>query len=148
MRPSSASICCIVLFMLLGHLSEAQEIGLQLYSLRNEFAKDVPGTMAKVKAMGIKEVEIGGSYGLSFPEFIKILAQNELTVPSFGASFERLENYPQGVADEARSYGAKFVMCAWIPHNGDVFTIEDAKKAAEVFNRAGKILAQNGLLLC
>jgi len=126
----------------------AQEIGLQLYSLRHQFEKDVPGTMAKIKAMGIKEIEIGGSYGLSFPEFIKLIAQNGMTVPSFGASFERLENYPQGVADEARSYGAKFVMCAWIPHNGDTFTLEDTQRAVEVFNKAGKIMAQNGLLLC
>jgi sugar phosphate isomerase/epimerase len=127
---------------------QAQEIGLQLYSLRKQMATDVPGTMAKVKAMGINEIEMGNTYGLSFPEFIKIIAQNNLKVVSFGASFERLAQFPQGVADEARAYGAKFVACSWIPHKGDTFTIEDVKKATEVFNKAGKIMAQNGLLLC
>lgn len=126
----------------------AQEIGLQLYSLRNQFAKDVPGTMAKVKEMGIKEIEGGGTYGLSFQEYIKLLAQNGLSMVSFGADFDRLANNPQFVADEARSFGAKYVMCAWIPHTGNDFTIEDVKKAIVVFNEAGKILTKSGLSLC
>ncbi|HEY9044509.1 MAG TPA: sugar phosphate isomerase/epimerase [Ohtaekwangia sp.] len=139
----------LVLLLILSSITlRAQEIGLQLYSLRNQFATDVPGTMAKIKSFGIKEIELGGSYGLPFPDFIKLLAQNQLQVVSFGTDFDRLMNFPQAVADDARAYGAKFVVCFWIPHNGDTFTVEDADKAAAVFNRAGKILAQNGLLLC
>lgn len=139
----------LVLLLLLASLSSfAQEIGLQLYSLRNQFAKDVPGTMAKIRSFGIKEIEIGDTYGLSFPEFIKLIAQNQLQVVSYGTDFERLMNFPQSVADDARAYGAKFVVCYWIPHKGDTLTIEDINKAAAVFNKAGKVLAQNGLLLC
>lgn len=138
----------LFLFILIQPIANAQEIGLQLYSLRNQFAKDVPGTMAKVKEMGIKEIEGGGTYGLSFGEYMKLLAQNGLSMVSFGADFDRLANNPQFVADEARSYGAKYVMCAWIPHNGNEFTIDDVKKAVKVFNEAGKILATNGLSLC
>jgi len=130
------------------YTATAQEIGLQLYSLRRQFAKDVPGTLEKVKAMGIKEIEMGNTYGLSFPEFMKLLAKNGLTVVSFGADFETLSQFPQAVADEARSYGAKFVACAWLPHQGDKFTTDDADKAASVLNAAGKVLARNGLLLC
>lgn len=126
----------------------AQQIGLELYSLRNQFEKDVPGTMAKVKAMGFKEVEMTGTYGLDFPAFIKVLAQNELSVISFGADFNKLRDFPQALADEARSYGAKFVVCFWIPHEGDTFTQADVDSAAAVFNNAGKVMARNGLLLC
>lgn len=128
--------------------AHGQEIGLQLYSLRDQFAKDVPGTMAKVKNMGIKEIEIGGTYGLAFPEFIKLLASNNLSVVSFGADFERLEKFPQAVADEARSYGAKYVVCFWLPHKADALTPEEVKHAAEVLNNAGLIMKQNGLSLC
>ena len=39
--------------------------GLQLYSLRDSFQKDVPGTLDKVKALGIKEVELAGTYGMT-----------------------------------------------------------------------------------
>ena len=44
-------------------------IGLELYSLRAEFAKDVPGTLAKVRGYGIKNVELAGTYGLSAEKF-------------------------------------------------------------------------------
>ncbi len=139
----------LVLFCtIIIHSLSAQEFGLQLYSLRDQFAKDVPGTMDKVRKIGIKEVEIMGTYGLSFPEFIKVLAKNEMSVISYGSDYEKLKNFPQNLADEARAYGAKFVVIFWIPHDGDTFTAEDVDSAAEVFNTAGKILARNGLLLC
>ncbi|HYG18462.1 MAG TPA: sugar phosphate isomerase/epimerase [Ohtaekwangia sp.] len=146
MRLSQSLAFSALLFI--SFAAEAQEIGLQLYSLRDQFAKDVPGTMQKVKEMGIREIEMFGTYGLPFHEFIKLIAKNELQVVSFGTSFERLAEFPQAVADEARAYGAKYVVCFWIPHDGDTFTIEDVKKASAVFNKAGKILSQNGLLLC
>jgi sugar phosphate isomerase/epimerase len=126
----------------------AQEIGLQLYSLRNQFAKDVPGTMAKIREMGIREIEMGGTYGLPFPDFMKLLAKNGLNVVSYGTSFEDLEKNPQLIADQARAFGARFVVCFWIPHEGDMFTKEDVDKAAAVFNAAGKVISRNGLLLC
>ena len=148
MRLPTSLVILSLFFSVVSKTVEAQEIGLQLYSLRDQFSKDVPGTMAKIKNMGISQIEMGGTYGLSFPEFIKLIAQNNLKVISYGASFERLAEFPQTVVDEARSYGAKYVMCSWIPHKGDTFTIEDVNKAAQVFNKAGKLLAQNGLLLC
>jgi sugar phosphate isomerase/epimerase len=36
-------------------------------------------------------------------------------------------------------------MCSWVPHNGDVFTIEDAERSVRVFNEAGRILAGKGI---
>jgi sugar phosphate isomerase/epimerase len=135
-------------FLLLFHLpSWGQEYGLQLHSLRSQFAEDVPGTMAKIREMGIREIEMSETYGLSFPQFIKLLAVNQLTVVSFGTTFGKLESSPQAVADEARTYGARYVVCYWLPHE-DRFKKEDVDRAAEVLNQAGKILAQNGLLLC
>lgn len=121
------------------------EIGLQLYSLRHEFEKDVPGTLAKIREMGFREIEGGGTYGYTMDEFKAMLAENELSVVSVGAGYEDLVNNPQSVVDNAKAFGAKFVMCAWIPHSGDEFTIEDVKKAAEVFNRAGKLMQENGI---
>ena len=141
-------ISALLLMFLVNNMSNAQEIGLQLHSFRDLFAKDVAGTMAKVRKMGIKEVELYGTYGLEFPEFIKILAQNEISVVSYGAQFDKLKDFPQTLADEARSYGAKYVVIFSIPFEGESFTVEDADKAAAVFNAAGKIIARNGLMLC
>lgn len=136
------------LFLFVVTTSNAQEIGLQLHSFRDLFAKDVPGTMAKVRKMGIKEVELYGTYGLEFPEFIKILAQNEISVVSYGGEYEKLKNFPQTLADEARSYGAKYIVIFSIPFEGETFTAEDVDKAAAVFNATGKLIARNGLMLC
>src|SRR5690606_151039 len=121
------------------------EIGLQLYSLRHEFEKDVPGTLAKIREMGFREIEGGGTYGYSMDEFKAMLAENELSVVSVGAGYEDLVNNPQSVVDNAKAFGAKFVMCAWIPHPGDTFTIEEVRKAVDVFNKAGKLMQENGI---
>ena len=127
---------------------QAQEIGLQLYSLRNQFKTDVPGTLAKIKSFGIHEIEGGGTYGLSMEEYKKLLAQNELKMVSIGADFQKLTDSPQAVVDEAKAFGAKFVMCSWIPHDGENFTIDDMKKAQAVFTKAGKLMHDNGITFC
>jgi sugar phosphate isomerase/epimerase len=147
-RLGKTIISALLLIVLVNITSNAQEIGLQLHSFRYLFAKDVPGTMAKVRKMGIKEVELYGTYGLEFPEFIKIMAQNEISVVSYGGEYDKLKNFPQTLADEARSYGAKYVVIFSIPFEGDTFTAEDVDKAAAVFNAAGKLIARNGLMLC
>jgi sugar phosphate isomerase/epimerase len=36
-------------------------------------------------------------------------------------------------------------MCAWIPHKGTDFTLEDAQKAVALFNSAGKVFKENGI---
>ena len=130
------------------HFLCAQEIGLQLYSLRNQFKTDVPGTLARIKSWNIKEIEGGGTYGLPMDEYKKLLAQNNLKMVSVGADFNQLAKDPQAAIDEAKAFGAKYIMCAWVPHNGDDFTIDDIKKAIDVFNTAGKLIAENGLSFC
>jgi sugar phosphate isomerase/epimerase len=123
-------------------------VGLQLYSFRDAFKKDVPGTLAQVRAMGFREIEVAGTYGLPTADFRKLLDQNGLKAIGYGAGFEKLANdVPQVIAD-AKTFGAKYVVCAWIPHTGDIFTQADADNAIDVFNTAGKLLADNGLSLC
>lgn len=137
----------VVFLMLHAAFCFAQEIGLELYSLRHQLEKDPAAAMAKVKQMGFRDVELSGTYGMEFPQLIKLIAENRLNVVSFGADFQRLRDFPQRVADEARSYGARFVVCFWIPHSADSFTLADAEEAAFVFNNAGKVMARNGLML-
>ena len=43
--------------------------------------------------------------------------------------FKELENNPQSVAAKAKAFGAKYVVCFWIPHNNNEFTYDNAKKA-------------------
>src|SRR5689334_16105263 len=98
-------------------------IGLQLYSLRGEFKKgDIDGTLAKVHAMGIKYVELAGTYDQSPEKFLTLLAKHDLVAISGHFGFDRFKNEPEKVAQEAKALGLKYAGCAWIPHQGDVFT--------------------------
>ena len=47
-----------------------KEVGLQLYSLRDETAKDFRGTIGKVAEMGYTGVEFAGYGGLKSSEMI------------------------------------------------------------------------------
>jgi sugar phosphate isomerase/epimerase len=137
----------IVLLFVFFVAAAQTTIGLQLYSFRNEFKTDVPGTLQKISAMGIRQIEGGGTYGMPIKDFKQLLAKNKLTTISVGADFKQLDSSIQSVIANAKAFGAKYVMCAWVPHNG-AFTVADADKAIAVFNKAGKILKANGITFC
>ena len=137
------------LFLMSSFLIAAQEkVGVQFYSFRNQFARDVPGTLEKISKMGITEAEGGDTYGMSITDFKNLLIKYKIHVVSVGADFKELDENPGAVAARAKEYGARYVMCAWIPHDGDKFTIDDVNKAIAVFNKAGKVLKENGLTFC
>ncbi|WP_419211484.1 sugar phosphate isomerase/epimerase family protein [Maribacter sp. X9] len=136
-------------FILIGScaFANAQEVGLQLYSLRNQFKQNVPNTLGLIHEWGISKIEGGDTYGMSKESFKELLAENDLDVVSVGASFEDLESDVTTVISNAKAFGAKYVMCAWVPHDANKWDLEETQHATEVFNKAGKILNQNGLTL-
>ncbi len=123
-------------------------VGLELYSFRDQFKTDVPGTLAKVKQMGFREVEVAGTYGLSPAAFRQELDKNGIKAIGVGADFADLESNVPKIIAEAKALGVKYVVCFWIPHTADLFTLSDADRAIDVFNTAGRLLAENKLMLC
>jgi len=119
------------------------DFGVQTWSFRNYFPSDMLGTLDKLQEMGITKVE-GDGGRIAPEEFRKLCAARGISIPSTGASFQELIDDPLQVVDKARKLGANFVMCPWVPHDGD-FKKSDADKAIEVFNKAGKVLAENGI---
>jgi sugar phosphate isomerase/epimerase len=117
--------------------------GLQLYSLRNEMKKDRAAALATAKSMGFTEVE-GSVMGRPVPEVKAELAAAGLTMTSGGASYEDFRDKLPEVIANAKAFGVKYVMCAWIPHKGD-FTAADATRAAADFNVWGAKLAAEGI---
>ncbi len=144
----------ITLLAVLGSSLHAQKplytapLGVQAYTFRNHFPKNVAATLDSIKAMGFTEMEGGAPKGMTPEVFRKLCDERNISIPSTGAGFEELMNTPEEVARRAKILGASFVMCAWIPHKEGQFSLEDAKKAAEVFNKAGKVLKENGLIFC
>jgi sugar phosphate isomerase/epimerase len=119
-------------------------VGLQLYSLREQFAKNVPGTLDEVKSWGIKYVELAGTYGLSPEKFKAELESRGIKAISAHFDYNRYKTDLEGVAAEAKTLGLQFAGCAWIPHEGD-FDEKTCREAAAVFNKAGEALAKHGL---
>lgn len=138
----------IVILLTIITATHAQEIGVQLYSFRKQLPQDVPGMLKRIHEMGIRELEGGDSYGLPIDQFKQLLADNRLKVVSVSADFKELDSNVQAVVQRAKTYGAKYAVCFWIPHQEGGFTVEEMNRGIEVFNRAGKILQENGISLC
>ncbi len=120
------------------------KIGLQLYSLRNEFQTNIPGTLDLVKGFGIRNVELAGTYQFTPEQFKAQLDARGLKAISGHFPYERLRDDPEGVARDAKILGLKYVGCAWIPH-GEPFDETTCRAAIQVFNHAGETLAKHGL---
>ncbi|MDC6352734.1 TIM barrel protein [Zeaxanthinibacter sp. PT1] len=141
--PYYALLLCMALSSTLGF---SQEVGIQLYSLREQFKSDVEGTLEMISEWGITSLEGGDTYGLPLEEFQALLEQNDLSVVSVGTSFEELRDDPAAAIKRAKDFDAEYIMCPWIPHKNK-FQMGDAKIAVEVFNRAGKQIEDAGLTL-
>jgi sugar phosphate isomerase/epimerase len=147
-NPSKVLIVLGVLFLIPLAIVKAgsfkADVGLQLYSLRDDFKKDVPGTLKKVQSFGIRLVELAGTYDLAPDKFKSLLTAHNLQPVSSHFSYERYRDDPEGVAREAKALGVQYAGCAWITHT-DTFDEKECRGAIEVFNRAGAILAKQGL---
>ncbi len=119
-------------------------VGLQLYSLRADFARDVPSTIATVKGLGFKNVELAGTYDLTPEKFREQLIASGLKPVSGHFSYERYRDDAAGVARDAKTLGLEYAGCAWIPHDGP-FTEQKCREAIGVFNHAGEVLAKSGI---
>ena len=124
--------------------SSKERIGLQLYSLRDQFAKDVPKTLDQVRDFGIKYVETHDTYGVTPEKFRAELDSRGLKAISGHFPYERCRDDIEGVAREAKILGLEYAGCAWIPHQ-DPFDEKTCREAIAVFNRAGEALAKHGL---
>jgi sugar phosphate isomerase/epimerase len=119
-------------------------VGLQLYSLREQFKKDVPGTLDEVKTFGIKYAELAGTYNIPPEQFKEQLVSRGITPISGHFGYEKFRDDVESIAREAKTLGLKYAGCAWIPHEGD-FTEKTCREAAAVFNHAGEVLAKDGI---
>jgi sugar phosphate isomerase/epimerase len=123
----------------------AQEVALQLYSLRNEMKVDPIKYHQLISEWGISALEDGGGYGMSDTEYAKLLADNNLRVIGVGADYDQLTKDMQPIIDQAKKYGAKYATCYSIPHKDGPISIEEIKIATALFNAAGEELKKEGI---
>ncbi len=122
--------------------------GLVSYTHRKSFEKNVAATLDTIKSLGITDMEFSNLFGASPNALRDMLDERGIKCSSYGVNYDALVNSTDEVGLNAKILGASFVRIAWIPHEGE-FTVDDAKKAAKDFNKAGKILKNKyGITFC
>ena len=122
-------------------------LGLQLYSLRDYAPKDLPGTLARLRSLGIVEVESAGLYGKDVATVRAAFDKAGLKCSGSHIGYDAWKKDIGAAVKEAKGLGARYATCAWIKGEKDV-TRDDVLRAAEVFNAAGKACAAEGVRFC
>ena len=121
-------------------------LGLQLYSLRDQLKKDVPGTLKQVKDWGFEEVETYTDFAANIAGALKDAG---LRSSAMHVGYDRLQKDMSGVLKDADTLGVRTVINPYLPHKARPFASrEEIQKAAEDFasfstqcRAAGKRLA-------
>lgn len=120
-------------------------LGLQLYSLRNQFKlKGVPRTLDSVKDFGIKYAELAGTYDMEPEKFIAELESRGIKAISAHFPYTAYKIDPDSVARQAKALGLKYAGCAWADHV-DPLNEDQARDIIATFNKAGEALAKVGI---
>jgi len=141
------------------HLSAAElksPIGLQLYSVRTLLPKDFEGTLAKVAAVGYKNVEAAGYYDKTAPEWRKAMDNAGLRCVSTHHPLPMLRQHEDEYIEFAHAAGMSYIICSspmrkpdpastTPPHYGEKMSLDDWHWASDEFNRIGAKVKAAGL---
>jgi sugar phosphate isomerase/epimerase len=132
----------------------AQPIGLQLYTVRDAMEKDLDGTLAKVAAIGYKNVELAGFsmeggeilYFNHSPKALRAaLDRNGLSAVSTHVNYKSLapENFAK-VIEISQLLGHNYIVNPWIDE--EVRKQADGwQRTADTFNHAGEMSQKSGM---
>ena len=122
-------------------------IGLQLYTLREDTAKDFAGTLQKVAAIGYGAVELAGYGDLSVRELSGLLEDNHLKVAGSHIPLEKLESDLPKVIEENLKLGNAHIVVPYLAEDRRK-TVDGYKKLAETLAGCGETLQTAGMTLC
>jgi len=119
-------------------------VGIQLYSVRQNVQRDLPGTLAQLSAIGYREVEFAGYAGLTPARIRELLEQNRLTAPSTHIGYDQIGANWDSALDDALARGHRFITIPWLP-DGVRGSVESWKRVAKELNAAGARAKARGL---
>src|SRR5436190_1807756 len=129
--------------------ANVKNVGVQLYSVRGELEKDFEGTLAKVAAIGYKEVEFAGYFNHTPEQVHDTLRKHGLSSPAAHVDYPTVSDPPRWAKalDDAATIGQKFLVNPWIDEA--VRNQPDAwKRAADVYNAAAAEAQKHGIQFC
>ena len=122
----------------------AGPFGLQLYSLRDQLAKDVPGSLKHARQAGYTTVETAGFYNLKPEDFKKQLDKAGLKCTGMHSGEDsRFRDHLDEIIAEAKIFKPIHVSCPWVDEQNRKDEAGVKRVAAE-FNTWGKKLQAAG----
>jgi sugar phosphate isomerase/epimerase len=103
---------------------------------------DLPGTLAQLGNIGLKEIEFWGSFKQTPAEIRQLLTQNGLTSPSVHIGIPRDTAKWAPIFDSARVMGQQWIVAASPPFEPK--TLDEWKRLAGAFNDAGRRVTDAG----
>jgi sugar phosphate isomerase/epimerase len=133
-------------------------VGIQLYSIRDDMAKDPVGSLTQLAKMGYKYVEHANYidrkfYGFSAPEFRKIIDGLGLKMISghtvmekkhWDAAKKDFSDSWKYTVEDAAVMGQKWVISPWMDETMRK-TYDDFKGYMDVFNKSGELCKKSGM---
>jgi sugar phosphate isomerase/epimerase len=90
-------------------------VGLQLYSLREQCAKDLPGMLTAVSKIGYRGVEFAGYHGRNAKDLRKLLDDNGLVACGTHTPYESVQGDKlKETIEFNRTIGNKFLIVPWM----------------------------------
>jgi sugar phosphate isomerase/epimerase len=111
-------------------------VGLQLYSIREQCAKDLPGMLKAVSKIGYKGVEFAGYHGRSAAELKQMLSDNGLVCCGTHTPYESIlgEKLKETI-EFNRTIGNKFLIVPWMEGKSKQAWLDHAKLFNEVSSK-------------
>lgn len=91
---------------------ETWPVGVQLYTVNAELAKDIPGTLKAVKAAGYDIVETAGTQGKTAAEYKSLIEAAGLKIRSAHTNMPKLIDNLDKEINEALALGAEWLVAA------------------------------------
>jgi sugar phosphate isomerase/epimerase len=122
-------------------------IGLELYSVRGELKKDLPGTLQEVAKMGYECVEFFAPYYEWTPDYAKQVRKqiDDLGLKCYSTHNGKPSFTGSGLGKAIelnKILGASYIVLA---HPGKVSTIDDWKQVVDLLNKANETMQSSGL---
>jgi len=141
----------------LAFTTKQKNVGIQLYTLKSTFSKDVKGVLDHVAKSGYKEVETygysseNGFFGTSPKDFKKIISDNGLKAPSGHYDFNSFikdnnADFLKACIECANQLGSEYITVPYLDEKLRS-NLEDYKRIAQKINEAAVLCKQSGLQL-
>lgn len=135
-------------------------VGLQLYSVREQLAKDYAGTLKMVGAIGYREAEAAGFYGHTPAQVKQAMADAQLNCVGGHYSYSELSANVDKILAYHEELGCHYVICSFpglrdaarvkgMSHADQVraFTVDDLRWTMDQLNVIGEKTQKAGLQL-